>query len=181
MEAAGVVLGALPLALYAIDNYHRCLQASTDFWRFESTLKLIRSHVFIQQQQLQITLRSIGLVNPTPVQLELHLRQFYPEKCDAFIDIIKHMEHLLAKLMDKLDIDSRGKVSLCVEASMLPDSRLISPAPMVRRAARPCFLGMAESQAQLWQSIPPEARRRASVLERCSQELLREDRTPTCH
>ena len=111
MEVAGVVLGGLPLALYAIDNYHRCLQMGTDFWRFDSTIKLIRNHVFLQQEQLHMTLRSIGLLNPTRDELEEHLRQLYPDKYDTFMDVIQHMEKLLAKLMDKLDIDAQGKVS----------------------------------------------------------------------
>lgn len=111
MEVAGVVLGALPLALYALDNYHRCLQMTKDYVRFEATIKLIRRHIFVQQEQLQITLRSIGLVDPTPLQLEEHVRQLYPEKCTAFIDIIRHMEYLLTKLIEKLDIDVQGKVS----------------------------------------------------------------------
>lgn len=111
MEVAGVVLGALPLTLYAIDNYHKCLQLTTDYLRFESTIKLMRGHIFVQQEQLHMTLRSIGLVNPTPPELEEHLRQLYPDKYERFLDIIKHMESILTKLMDKLDIDPRGKVS----------------------------------------------------------------------
>ena len=111
MEAAGVVLGAIPLALYALDNYHRCLELTKDYLRFEATIKLIRRHIFVQQEQLHITLRSIGLVNPTATELEEHLQQLYPDKCVAFVDIIQHMESLLNKLMNKLDIDSHGKVS----------------------------------------------------------------------
>ncbi|KAK0736196.1 hypothetical protein B0T21DRAFT_411387 [Apiosordaria backusii] len=109
MEVAGVVLGSLPIILHAIDNYHRCVQATTDYWRYESTIKLIRNHVFVQQQQLQITLRSIGLVDPSPTELEEYIRYRYPDKCDIFIDIVTHIHALLSKLMDKLDITPQGK------------------------------------------------------------------------
>lgn len=111
MEVAGIVLGALPIALYALDNYHKSLQLTKDYLRYEATIKLIRRHIFVQHEQLQITLRSIGLVDPSPLQLEEHVRQLYPEKCDAFIDIIRHMESILTKLIEKLDVDARGKVS----------------------------------------------------------------------
>ncbi len=110
MEVAGVVLGALPLVLYAMDNYQRCLETTTDYLRLKSTIKLLRNHIFVQQEQLHMTLRSIGLVNPTSLELEEHLRQRYPDKYDSFLDIIQHMEKLLTKLMKKLDIDPQGKV-----------------------------------------------------------------------
>jgi len=112
MEVAGVVLGALPLALYALDNYQRCLQFGKDYLRHDSAIKLMRHHIFIEQMQLRTTLRGIGLVNPSRSDLEEHLRQVYPDKCGPFMDIIAHMETLLAKLVKDLDIDSRGKVSI---------------------------------------------------------------------
>lgn len=111
MEVAGIVLGAIPIIISAIDNYHRCLEATADAWRFESTIRLIRSHIFVQQQQLQITFRSLDLTNPTDYELEEVLRDRFPTQCDAFLDIIRRMESLLAKLMDKLDIDAQGRVS----------------------------------------------------------------------
>lgn len=125
MEAIGLVLGALPLALYAIDNYHRCLLLTEDYKRAEETIKLIRRHIFVQQEQLHMTLRSIGLTNPTPLELEEHLHQLYPDKYENFVDIIQHMELLLIKLMDKLDLDPRGKVSFIVDAAgRRPDQEL---------------------------------------------------------
>jgi len=149
MEAIGVVLGGLPLALYAIDNYHRCLQLGTDYWRFDSTIRLIRNHVFIQQEQLHMTLRSIGLVNPTRDELEEHLRQLYPEKYDTFMDVIRHMEEILAKLMDKLDIDGQGKVGI-PPALFLFSIRILTGvdlAEMDQGDARAGCLGVAKGQA----------------------------------
>ena len=124
MEIAGVVLGGLPIALYALDNYHRCLQVGKDYWRFESTIKLIRNHIFIEQQQLHATLRSIGLVNPSRSDVQEHLRQLYPDKCETFMDIITHMETLLDKLTSDLEIDPRGKVSIAFESSPLPSKKM---------------------------------------------------------
>ena len=111
MEAGGLVLGAIPIILHAIDNYRRFLEAAKDSWRFESTIKLIRSHIFVQQQQLQMTFRGLGLTDPTDYELEEVLRHRFPTKCDAFLDIIARMDGLLAKLMDKLEIDAQGRVS----------------------------------------------------------------------
>jgi len=55
METAGVVLGAVPLVLYAFDNYERCLGQIDDYLRYQSTLQTIRTHVFIQGEQLNVT------------------------------------------------------------------------------------------------------------------------------
>ncbi len=111
MEVAGLVLGGIPLILYAFDNYKRCLEPGKNYWRYESTLKMIRSHMFVQQEQLDVTLRNIGLVNPTRVELEQHLNGLYSKsKCGEFIAIIDNMEAIVRKTMDKLDIDMEGKV-----------------------------------------------------------------------
>ncbi|KAI0909370.1 hypothetical protein F4823DRAFT_594727 [Ustulina deusta] len=110
MEVAGLVLGGIPLILYAFDNYKRCLEPGKNYWRYESTLKMIRSHMFVQQEQLDVTLRNIGLVNPTRVELEQHLNGLYSKsKCGEFIAIIDNMEAIVRKTMDKLDIDMKGK------------------------------------------------------------------------
>ncbi|KAI0188964.1 hypothetical protein EV127DRAFT_470925 [Xylaria flabelliformis] len=110
MEVAGLVLGGIPLLLYAFDNYKRCLEPGKNYWRYRSTLSTIRSHMFVQQEQLDVTLRNLGLVKPTRVELEQHLNQLYSKsKCTEFIAIIDDMEATVCKTMDKLDIDIKGK------------------------------------------------------------------------
>ncbi|KAH7160731.1 hypothetical protein EDB81DRAFT_782864 [Dactylonectria macrodidyma] len=110
MEVAGVVLGGIPLLLYALDNYKRCLEPGKDYWRYASTLCAIRSHVFVQQEQLDVTLRNIGLVKPTRTELEQHLRELYPKsKCSEFLNIVDNMEKTVGQMMEKLDIDADGK------------------------------------------------------------------------
>ncbi|KAI1061026.1 hypothetical protein LB507_010093 [Fusarium sp. FIESC RH6] len=110
MESAGLVLGAIPLVLYAFDNYERCLGQVKDYWKYQSTLQTIRTHVFIQGEQLNVTLSGIGLIRPTRQELEEHLSEIYTKaKCDEFMAIIDRMEALLARMMVSLDVDSFGK------------------------------------------------------------------------
>ena len=111
-EIAGLVLGGVPLAIAALENYQKCLQPARDYLKYESTLKLIRMNVFIQQEQLKVTLRNcVGLEQPTHYELQERLLQLYPTpKCQEFLSIILHMEALVSKLMDRLEIDSQGKV-----------------------------------------------------------------------
>ncbi|KAI1123241.1 hypothetical protein F5Y10DRAFT_252238 [Nemania abortiva] len=110
MEVAGLVLGGIPLLLYAFDNYKRYLEPGQSYWRYNSTLSTIRSHMFVQQEQLDVTLRNIGLVNPSRLELEQHLSELYPKsKCAELIAVIDNMEATVRKTMDKLDIDIQGK------------------------------------------------------------------------
>lgn len=111
MEVAGVVLGGIPLVLYALDNYHRAWNPAKDYWQWGSTISTIRMNIFLQKQQLDTTLSNLGLHGPTRIELEERLRQQYPDKFEMFMQIIDAMEENVANLMEMLDIDAKGKVS----------------------------------------------------------------------
>lgn len=115
MEVASFVFGALPVALYALDNYHRCLRPAKNYWKYDITLQQMRSHVFLQQEQLNATMAVLGLNNPTTAQLRDHLGRVYTqEKCERFMNILDRMKELLEDMMEKLDIDAQGKVRTAV-------------------------------------------------------------------
>ncbi|KAK5661837.1 hypothetical protein OQA88_9941 [Cercophora sp. LCS_1] len=115
MEVAGVVLGAIPISLYALDNYKRCLQAAKDVIRYEATATTFRQHVFIQKKQLELTLRNTGLhlfdgQLPMKTQLGEHLSRMYSAgECAEFMGIIEEMEKTMTRLLEKLDLDSQGQ------------------------------------------------------------------------
>ena len=106
-EVAGLVLGGIPLVLRALDKYRDPVK---DYLRYDSTLATLRDNIFIQQQQLNITLGNIGLYQPGLEELEDHLQSKYPGKQTEFMSIIGHMDRIIKKLMDNLDIDANGKV-----------------------------------------------------------------------
>jgi len=62
MDVAAFVFGALPGALYALDNYQRCLKPAKNYWKYDITLKQIQSHVYLQQEQLNATVACLGLM-----------------------------------------------------------------------------------------------------------------------
>lgn len=139
MDVAAFVFGVLPIALYALDNYDRCLRPIKDYWKYESTLKLIRSHVFLQQQQLNATMDRLGLTNPTEEQLRARLQELYPDKCDEFMHILERMGEVLKGMMRDLDVDltqylEDGKV--CESATCTHHSleTLLAPAHSAQRA-----------------------------------------------
>ncbi|KAK3375685.1 hypothetical protein B0T24DRAFT_572047 [Lasiosphaeria ovina] len=114
MEIVGVVLGGIPLALYALDSYKRCLRMTKDVVKYGATLETFRLHIFIQRKQLELTLRNVGLrfeegQLPTRRELDTHLARLYPSGHAEFLSILSQMEGIMAKLLDKLDVDSQGK------------------------------------------------------------------------
>ncbi|KAK7403826.1 hypothetical protein QQX98_010397 [Neonectria punicea] len=114
MDVTGVVLGGIPIALYALDSYKRCLRGVHGVLGYEATLETFRRHIFIQKMQLEVTLQNIGLHAddgqlPTQVELKDHLQRLYPDNCEKFMDILAQMEGILAKLLYKLNVDSQGK------------------------------------------------------------------------
>ncbi|KAF4454297.1 hypothetical protein F53441_3171 [Fusarium austroafricanum] len=110
METASFVLSAVPIVLYALDNYQRCLRPLKDYWKYEPTLQTIRMNVFIQGEQLDATLRNIGLAKPTRLELKDHLQRLYPKsKCEEFMNIMDRMDILLNKMVENLEVDSSGK------------------------------------------------------------------------
>jgi hypothetical protein len=103
----GLVLGGIPLVLWALGKYHDPVK---DCWHHGPTLSTLRDNIFVQQEQLNITLTNIGLYRPSPHELEQHLRSTYPHKHKEFMSIIGHMDGVIKKLLNNLDIDVNGKV-----------------------------------------------------------------------
>jgi hypothetical protein len=68
-------------------------------------------NILVQQEQLHVNLHNIGLQGASLNEVQLHLRRRYPDKCDKFLNILGHMDKIVQKLMDKLNIDIQGKVS----------------------------------------------------------------------
>ena len=104
---AGLVLGGIPIALWALEKYHDPVKS---YWKYDMTLSTLRDNIFVQQQQLHITLRLIGLNQPTINELRECLEEKYPNHYREFLSIIKHMDEITKDLLDKLEIDIDGRV-----------------------------------------------------------------------
>ncbi|KAI0976563.1 hypothetical protein F4678DRAFT_413761 [Xylaria arbuscula] len=109
MEVAGLVLGALPVALMAVESYRKGVELVGSYRDYQQTLQEIRRNIFIQEYQLQATLSGIGLVNPTFQEVQQRLREAKPDCYHQFTDILKRMDSITSRLLDKLEVDSHGK------------------------------------------------------------------------
>src|SRR6186713_147679 len=95
MEVAGVVLGAVPLILYALEHYERIWDPVKQVWRWEETVQTVKNQIFIQKEQLDTTLKSLGLSNPTMADVEYALQIHHPRQCEHFMRIIRAMDNLI--------------------------------------------------------------------------------------
>jgi hypothetical protein len=110
MEVAGVVLSAVPIVLYALDNYKRALGPATRFRRWKDTIEDIIDNVTLHQEHLNTTLRNMGLQSPTMAQVEAVLQVRRPDKCHYFMSILQNMNGLMNELLDSLEVDLDGQV-----------------------------------------------------------------------
>jgi hypothetical protein len=111
-EVAGIVLGGIPVALWALQRYHDAAKSYRNFRKYDMTLSTLRDNIFVQQQQLHITIGLIGLDQPSINELQERIQESYPRQQREIISIIGHMDQIIRGLLDKLEIDMDGKVSM---------------------------------------------------------------------
>jgi hypothetical protein len=110
-EAAGLVLGVIPLVFYALDKYQDCLEFGRSYKKYEDTLTSIRDEVFVQQMLFHNTMETMGLSEPNYAELEECLQNRFPENHEQFMRYIKRMAATIDLLMAKLEVDVNSNVS----------------------------------------------------------------------
>jgi hypothetical protein len=106
-ELAGVVLGGIPIVLWALKEYHDPVKS---YRKYDMTLSTLRDNIFVQQQQLRSTFGLIGLGQPSVDELRECLEEKYPSQQKEFLSIIRRMDKIINDLLHKLDVDMNGKV-----------------------------------------------------------------------
>jgi hypothetical protein len=104
---AGLVLGGILIVIWALEKYHDPVKS---FWKYDDTLSTLRDNLFVQKEQLAVTMKNIGLYEPTAQEFEEFVTRKFPNQRAEYISIMKHMDDIVKDLMDKLDIDIHGKV-----------------------------------------------------------------------
>jgi hypothetical protein len=112
MEVAGIVLGAVPIILSALDSYKSAYSSAKKFSKWYDTIQGIRNNIFIQKRQLDATLKELGLQDPTMKDVRAALESNWPDHCERFMQIIQDMDDLMNKVMENLDVDAKGQVRL---------------------------------------------------------------------
>jgi hypothetical protein len=110
-EAAGLVLGAIPLIFLALDKYQECLEFGRSYAKYSDTLMSIRDEVSIHQMLFEGTMKTMGLCKPTYAELDHCLRDRFLENHKTLMRCVQRMDATTSQLMDKLEVDTNSKVS----------------------------------------------------------------------
>jgi hypothetical protein len=107
-EVAGLVLGGIPLAIWALEKYIEPLE---DYHRYHRSIESFRADLIVQNRHLQTTFCSIGLDREPSME---ELRECFETKFSSIsrelMSIVQRMDDVTAGLMKNLDIDVNGKV-----------------------------------------------------------------------
>ena len=136
VEIVGIVLGALPLAISAVEHYHDGLDPLRDYLRYNSTLKSLRTRLRVQQDLFEGTLMRLllGELSTSQAQalfsevghhvdgkqwntpeIDEKLRNRLGGKYENFMDVIREMEAAMRRLMKNLDIDIEERVGTVLD------------------------------------------------------------------
>ncbi|KAL8849068.1 MAG: hypothetical protein Q9221_005912 [Calogaya cf. arnoldii] len=131
-EIVGIVLASLPLVIAAIEHYRSGLDPLQDYLRYNCTLKLLRTHLRIEQDLFEGSLRKLLLDSLTPDQqrnlfpdggqnvnvalwgtdeIDNKLQTRLGRKFENFMAIVSEMESVMRLLMEGLEVEPNWEVS----------------------------------------------------------------------
>ncbi len=106
-ELAGLVLGGIPIAIWALEKYAGPVET---YHRYHDVIRTLQADLFLQTRQLQLTFANIGLEQPSEGELRTCLEAKFPEIANYLLFIVQRMEDITADLLKNLEIDINKKV-----------------------------------------------------------------------
>lgn len=127
LEAAGVVLGALPLVISALEHYANGINTAKRFWRYKSEVRSLMLQIntergifintveqlltgIVRIEQMSDFISSPGGAIWREAGIELKLKDRLRGAYDIYLDNVRGMERSLRRMMEKLALNSDGKV-----------------------------------------------------------------------
>ncbi|KAJ5435680.1 hypothetical protein N7445_006565 [Penicillium cf. griseofulvum] len=106
-EMAGLVLGGIPIAIWALEKYVEPLETSHNY---RTSIETFRTDLILQNRQLQTTLCNLGLgTEPSREELRICFDTKFSSISRELISIVERMDDVTAGLLKSLDIDIKGK------------------------------------------------------------------------
>jgi len=125
-EIAGLVLGAFPLMISAMEHYKKTPEVWDDWWSykqqytkfkralereklaFEENLEELLGPIVRDESELRELLKDSNSLAWKELELEEQLRERLPKSYDAYMDIMKELEEVMEKLKESLEWVSFG-------------------------------------------------------------------------
>lgn len=151
LEVAGVVLGALPLVISALEHYAKGIITAKRYWRYKTELKALmlqvntESGIFVNTieqlftgivriEQMADFMASTGSGIWRQQDIEARLKDRLRGSYKIYFDNVQGMESALRKMMEKLALDREGKVRWTARSCCsLPKTTLTSSTAPIRR------------------------------------------------
>ncbi|KAJ5727675.1 hypothetical protein N7493_005495 [Penicillium malachiteum] len=107
MEVTGLVLGGIPIAIWALEKYAEPFEA---FRHYRTSIETFRTDLILQNRHLQTTLANIGLGSePTGEELRECFERQFPSISRELLLIVRRMDEVTALLLRNLEVDTIGK------------------------------------------------------------------------
>jgi hypothetical protein len=107
-EITGLVLGGIPIAIWALEKYSEALDT---YRNYSVVIRTLRTNLILEERKLQLTFASLGLDKPTRMELEACLVSNFPEIAGHLSSVVQLMEKTMSELLKDLDVDVYGQVS----------------------------------------------------------------------
>ena len=123
VEVAGLILGAFPLLITALEHYRESAEVLGDWWKFKrkyikckrdveyhqitftSNLEELLLPLIVDDDQLELLLASPGGLAWQDDALEKKLRERLPNAYNAYLDSINEINEVMKKLTQELGLD----------------------------------------------------------------------------
>jgi len=153
IEVAGLVLGAFPLTIAALEHYRTTAETLGVFWKirreyqkwihglnicqlaFEQNLEQFLLPLIADEDELQRLISDPGSSEWQNPDLEIRLRQRLPKSYDLYLESIEHIKEVMNDLKSELGINKASFQSNLqednVRPSFLPNSQRSRESPLV--------------------------------------------------
>ncbi|KAJ2990939.1 hypothetical protein NUW58_g2714 [Xylaria curta] len=106
-ELAGLALGALPIAIWALEKYSEPFET---LHRYRTTIEIFRSQIIIQHYQLEKTISNLGLgKDASREELRECFEAKFPQISHDLMLIVQQMDEVTMELIGGLDVSLSAK------------------------------------------------------------------------
>jgi hypothetical protein len=138
LEVAGVVLGALPLIISALEHYANGINTAKRFWSYKSHVRSLLCQIntergifvntldqlltgIVRIDQMAYFIASVGGETWQEAGIEQKLKERLHDAYHVYLENVKGMEEALQAIMEKLALDPDGKVRRYVVLSSMAE------------------------------------------------------------